>query len=458
MQKGYAMKDLNHKTARRPVQNIIFRILFCTTVLLVGVFGMTKLASLKKPPAEAKNEERALRVKAVRVQPVNVPVVITGYGEVHALKIVAISPEVSGTIVEIHPRLDAGEIIPRGEMLFRIDIRNYEAAAKEARAQVTQWENTVKRLEKQYAIDRLRLKTLERNRQLAELEFQRMQDLYQKRKVGTLSSAEKAEQAFNVAMDHVDQMKQALALYPIQIKEAQSSLASAQARLTLAEINLERCTVTADFDARVKSVSIERGQYVAPGQQVLILADDSILEIHVPLDSRDARKWLQFNGSHGQGGTAWFTGLEPVTCNIRWTEESDSHTWLGRLHRVVRFDQQTRTLTVAVRIDSASATGNGTDGLPLVEGMFCAVDIPGKTLQKVYRLPSWAVSYKNTVYMVHDSRLKTVPVKVARAEGDITVVSEGLRPGDLVVSTRLADPLENILLEVTNPDSHGGSS
>jgi hypothetical protein len=60
--------------------------------------------------------------------------------------------------------------------------------------------------------------------------------------------------------------------------------------------------------------------------------------------------------------------------------------------------------------------------------------------------------------MVHDSRLKTVPVKVARVEGDTTLVSDGLQSGDLVVSTRLADPMENILLEVTKPDSQGVSS
>ena len=154
---------------------------------------------------------------------------------------------------------------------------------------------------------------------------------------------------------------------------------------------------------------------------------------------------------------AWFTGLEPVTCNIRWTEDSNSHTWQGRLHRVVRFDQQTRTITVAVRID-ASAAVNGPEGLPLVEGMFCAVDIPGKTLPNVYRLPSWAVSYRNTVYTVHDNRLKTVPVKVARIEGDITIVSHGIKPGDLVVSTRLADPLENTLLEVSIQKRRGDSS
>jgi RND family efflux transporter MFP subunit len=452
------MKDLNHKKAKRPVGNIIFRILACILVLAAGIFGMAKLANLKKPPVEVKNEERALRVEAVRVEPADVPVVITGYGEARALNVVTIAPEVSGTIVEIHPRLEAGEIIPKGETLFRVDPRNYDAAQKEARATVMQWESSIKRLEKQDAIDRQRLKTVERNQELAKQEFQRLQDLYRKDKVGTRSAVEKAEQAFNAAVDQVDQMGQALALYPIQIKEAQSSLASARARLTVADVNLDRCTVTADFDARVKSAAIERGQYVAPGQQVLTLADDSTLEIHVPLDSRDARQWLQFNGSRDSDGTAWFTGLKPVACNIRWTEESDGHTWQGQLHRVVRFDRQTRTLTVAVRVAAANAAGSAAGGLPLVEGMFCAVDMPGKTLQNVYRLPRWAVSFKNTVYLVRDNRLKIVPVKVARVEGDSTLVSDGLQPGDLVVSTRLSDPLENILLEVTNLDGQGSSS
>lgn len=452
------MKDLNHNKTNRTKNNIIFRILICVLVLTIGIFGMTSLASLKKPPTQTKNKERALRVEAIQVQPVDAPVVITGYGEVHALKVVSISPVVSGNIVEIHPRLDAGEIIPGGETLFKIDTRNYDAAVKETRAIVEQCKNTIKRLEKQYAIDQQRLHTLQRNRELVEREFDRLRNLYEKNKVGTRSGVEKAEQTLNAATDHVDQLNQALALYPIQIKEALSSLASARARLSVAIVNLDRCTVTADFKARLKSVFIEKGQYVSPGQQALTLADDSTLEIHVPLDTRDARQWLQFAGSRKHNGTAWFTGLEPVICTIRWTEESSHHTWQGTLHRVVRFDQQTRTLSVAVRIASTDAVGNGGQGLPLVEGMFCAVEIPGKTLKKIYRLPSWAVSYKNTVYKIQDSRLKTVPVKVARVEGDTTIVSDGLQSGDLVVSTRLADPLENTLLKVSHMDRQRSSS
>ncbi len=51
------------------------------------------------------------------------------------------------------------------------------------------------------------------------------------------------------------------------------------------------------------------------------------------------------------------------------------------------------------------------------------------------------------------NRLKTVPVEVARVEGDAAYVKEGLNPGDIVITTRLIDPLENALLEISNNDS-----
>jgi len=45
--------------------------------------------------------------------------------------------------------------------------------------------------------------------------------------------------------------------YPIRIKEAESSLSSAQARLAFAKSNLVRCKIRAPFNGRVKLVSLE---------------------------------------------------------------------------------------------------------------------------------------------------------------------------------------------------------
>jgi RND family efflux transporter MFP subunit len=442
------MESNNRYKSKRPVVNVMMRIVICAVILGIGVLGMTQLASLKKPPAEVAVTEQPIRVHALTIHPGDVPVFITGYGEAKTITEVVIAPEISGQVVAKHPRLHIGEIITKGETLFKIDPRNYQAAYDEARASVAQLVSSVERLKKQYAIDQDRYKTLLRNQELSRAEFNRLQQLYENDKVGTRSGVENAEKGYNTAMDQADQMKRAIELYPIQIKETQSSLASARARMDLAWANLDRCAMKAPFSGRIKVVSLEKGQFVSPGQQVLTLADDSTLEIQVPLDSRDARQWLQFEKTPTTAGTAWFADLKKVPCEIRWTENKAGHTWIGKLHRVVKFDQKTRTLTVAVRIDSDHIMAQIDSRLPLVEGMFCSVRIPGKTLVGVFRLPRQAVSFEKTIHVVVDNRLRTRLVTVVRIDGESTYVSEGLRSGDTVITTRLVDPLEDSLIEI----------
>ena len=433
-------KTANHKILRR--------ILISSGVILIGIIGMTTLAGLKKPPKEVRVDERPIRVEALRVLSEDVQVYITGYGEARALKQVVISPEISGRVIATHPRLKVGEIIPKDDILFQIDERNYIAARDEARAAVQQWKTTIARLKTQQNIDKARLKTLERNAVLAKAEYEHYKKL-EANNVGTRSGMERAEQAYNTASDQAAQMAESVTLYPIRIKEAESSLAAARARLVMAEANVERAQVRAPFNGRLKAVSIEQGEYVSPGKPALTLADDSTIEIQVPIDSRDARRWLRFDKPSGSGQAAWFSGLTLVTSRIHWTEDKSNHTWEETLHRVVKFDQKTRTLTLAVRVEATAARSTGS-GLPLVEGMFCSVSIPGKTLYGVFRVPRQAVSFEETVFIANGSRLKTLPVVVARTQGQEAFIAGGIADGDLVITTRLVDPLENALLTITN--------
>lgn len=215
----------------------------------------------------------------------------------------------------------------------------------------------------------------------------------------------------------------------------------------MANLNLARCEVRAPFHGRVEAVSIEKGQYVPAGREVLTLVDDSVLEVNVPIDSIDARKWVRF---HRADGESWFSAIHRVPCTIRWTDNEDGAVWTGVLHRVIRFASDTRTLTVAVRADRTSLQPATRKGFPLVDGMFCSVTIPGKTMHDVIRLPRWAVTYDNTAYTVVNRRLKTVAVSVARVDGDFVYVAGGLDDGDRVIVTRLLDPLENSLLNITD--------
>lgn len=402
--------------AKKPSNFVLISVVVSIIVLIIGILGMKILASLKAPPVETNNSERPLQVEALQVKLEDIQVFITGYGEVKALNVVPISPEVSGKIVEIHPRLEAGEIIPKGEVLFKIDPRDYLTVRNTSRD---------------------RLKILKRNQELAKKEYERVLTLLEKNNIGSQAGVEAAEKAMLSASDLTNQIAQAL---------------------ETAETNLERCVVRAPFNARVKAVFLEKGQYVTPGQNILTLADDSVLEIHVPLDSRDARSWLRFNGEKMNRKIAWFSSLEQVPCEIRWTENNNGQTWDGQLHRVVKFDQQTRTLTVAVRIDAETASENNPQSLPLVEGMFCSVKILGKTIHNVFRVPRQAVSFENTVYIANGNHLKTVPIQVARMEGENAYVAEGLNAGDMVITTRLIDPLENALLEIANKSQKDNQS
>ncbi|MFC1839082.1 efflux RND transporter periplasmic adaptor subunit [Thermodesulfobacteriota bacterium] len=398
---------------------------------------------LRRPPPQMPIPEPTLQVEVLDAKPENIPVSITGYGEVKVLNEVSITPEVSGKVVKIHPRLETGEVIEKGEIIFQIDPRDYKAAFVEATATATQLESSLKRMKRQYEIDQERLKTIQRSGELSRQQYERVKKLFEEDKVGTQSGVDQAEQARNNSKDQQEQMEKTVELYPLQIQEAESSLFSAKSRMDTAKTRLERCTLRAPFQGRIKSVSVEKGQYVSPGKSVITLADDSVLEIQVPLDSRDANKWLPFYESDNNTSNAWVKGLKQVKCKVRWTESESDAYWEGILNRVVKFDEQTRTVTVAIRIEGAEALSLNHGSLPLVEGMFCSVDIPGKTLKNVYKIPRWAVSFENTLYVAVDNRLKTVQVKIARAQGEDSYISEGLKPGDRVIITRLVDPLEN---------------
>ncbi|MBI2432225.1 MAG: HlyD family efflux transporter periplasmic adaptor subunit [Candidatus Hydrogenedentes bacterium] len=427
------------------------RILLCL-LILAGASGVAVLlASMYEPPAQAIVKERPVPVEAKQVYAEDVPVIITGYGDVRCLNTVRLAAEVPGRVQEVHSRLETGEIIPANELLFKIDASDYSSAKAQAEAQAAQGEATIHRLRTQAADDRGRLETLKRTRELAQIELDRVRELFQKDQVGTQSGVDAAEMQFNQVNDAYDQLAQVVNLYPTRIKEAESALAAAHAQLAMAGNNLARTEVRAPFNCRLKTVNLEQGQYVRPGELLLELADDSVLELSVPLDSRDARRWLRFRDLPANDGEAWFGALEPVKCRIRWTESINGHSWVGALHRVERLDEQTRTITVAVRVTHEEASAQAA-GLPLVDGMFCSVEIPGSTMEQVFRLPRWAVSFEEKVFVAGtNQRLEVRPVEVVRTQGEETFVGGGLQSGEMVVVTRLVNPLPNTLLEIEAP-------
>jgi len=374
---------------------------------MLGFGGFKFLKGQKKAPGHAKQIEMPLRVQAVEARFKDFSVQIEAHGELRSIRMVEIAAEVAGSVVEVHPRLQTGEIIAEGELLFAIDDRDYRS---------------------EYESNKTRLAILKRDKELTAKELVRVRTLFEKNKVGTRAGVEKTEQAANNSADRLAQVQQAL---------------------TRAKIKLERCRVLAPFTCRITSKNIEKGQYVAPGKIVLGLADDSVLELEVPLDSRDAFEWLPFvknNHDNPVASEAWFAAVEPVLCEVIWTEDANNKA-TGVLNRVSSFDEKTRTVKVVLQIDSRQFAKQNRP-MPLVAGMFCRITIPGGLMKDVVELPRWAVSFENTVYVIRDGRLETAPVQVVRVQDDNAYISKGLVQGDMVITTRLVNPLERSLVEV----------
>jgi RND family efflux transporter MFP subunit len=217
--------------------------------------------------------------------------------------------------------------------------------------------------------------------------------------------------------------------------------------MALAKLRLERCVIRAPFTGRITERNVEQNEYVTPGRKLLTVVDDADLEVEVSLDSRDGVNWLRFQPR--RDGGSWFGLPEETGCTVTWTEREDVQ-GEGRLDRVVRFDPATRTLVVAVRLKPDNTTP-----FPLVQGMFCRVDIVGRPLDKVFILPRQAVTYEGTVHVVRDSRLHTQRVEVARVQDNKALITGGLQEGETVIITRLENPLENALVRIEKAGDGG---
>ncbi|MGA0368869.1 MAG: efflux RND transporter periplasmic adaptor subunit, partial [Kiritimatiellia bacterium] len=315
----------------------------------------------------------------------------------------------------------------------------------EAQASVSRLEAGLELIRIQEASNREQLQLAERSRDLARKEFERARRLSEEGQAVSEAVVESSERSLTQAETQVLQLRQALALVPGQILETESGLKAARAGVEQARLQLARTAIRSPLSGRIVLAQVEQAEVLQPGQMIFEIAEDSRLEIEVPVTAADLRNWIPFAQNPSPALRGWFAPLLPVPVEIRWSESSSEALWEGELNRIVRFDATTRTAMLAVRIPEEKLITHAT-GLPLSEGMFCQVRIPGKELKQVFAVPRSAVTFDNKCYLYVDGRLKTVEVSVARSEGDITYISGGIQPGDQVIITRLVAPLEGVKL------------
>jgi multidrug efflux system membrane fusion protein len=304
-------------------------------------------------------------------------------GRLEAVNTVAVRPRVSGFVAAV--RFEEGAIVRKGDLLFQIDPRPFEAEADRLRAELARTRATVQR---------------------ATSELQR---------AGRLASEN--------AMSHEEQERRAAFA-----QESGAQVAAVEAALRAAELNLEFTQVTSPIDGRVGRAIVTPGNLVStgPGEATLLTTVVSIDPIYASFDADEhtllTQKDLTGGGTRAHAGA----GLP-----IRLALASDHD-----------FQREGKMNFLDNQIDPATGTIRGravfrNADRSLTPGLFVRLRLPGTSTYRGLLIQDRAVGTdldKRFVFLVTPQQaIAYRSVALGPIVDGLRVVRSGLSPGDRVV-------------------------
>ncbi|MEW9048070.1 multidrug transporter subunit MdtA [Stutzerimonas nosocomialis] len=314
-------------------------------------------------------------VRVARVESGEFQVFYKALGSVTPLNTVNVRSRVAGELKEV--RFEEGQRVKAGDVLAIIDPRSYEVALQQAEG------------------------TLRQNRALlqnARVDLDRYRGLY-------------AEDS--IAKQTLDTQQ---ALY----NQYEGTLAANQAAVNEAKLNLEFTRIRAPIDGRLGLRQLDQGNLVA--------ANDATPLVVITQTQPTA---ITFTLPEGN--------LTPVLSRFRdgnplaveaWDRGETTQLGSGVLHSVDnQIDATTGTLRLKAQFDNEQEL--------LIPNQFVNVRLHVQTLENVVLAPSAALQFGNRgtfVYVVgEEDKVELRLIKTGPSDGETTVITEGLQPGERIV-------------------------
>jgi len=364
-------------------------------ILLLGLVSAVGLVATRPVPERVVAERAVPSVSASVLEVRDQALEVEGTGTVRPTAEITLSAQVAGKVVSASSNLARGAAFDRGEVLLVLERASYENAVAIARADVAQRRVDV---------------ALARQEQVVASEEYRL--LGARR-----GNAQLADTSLGAR----------LALRQPQFEAAQASLARSEAQLSDALLNLERTVLRAPFAGRVRSESVDVGQFVSPGQSVAELYSTDEVEVAVSLSTRQASLIADL----------WNTsGDNRIPATVRADFGGILHEWDGYVDRAAgSLDETTRTVDVIVRVERPFDR----EGLPpLLVGSYVRASIEGRRVDGLFAIPRPALRDGSSVWVVSDETVRTAAVEVVQEIQDTVFVTGDLRVGDQVVISDLA--------------------
>lgn len=374
--------------------------------LLAGAAAITYLLFLNRPSTEISEPVYIpVTVDVVVAEKETIRIPVQAQGTVSPLQQTLLVAEVQGRIVEVAGNFNVGGFLRQGDVLLRIDPRDYEAQLARAEAALRSAESEL--LQERGRAD------------VARREWERLP-----------SGSQRSDDARD------------LYLRKPQLAQAEAQLLAAAADVNTARDDLERTVVRAPYDALVRAKHSELGHYVTPGASLAEVFAVAMAEVRLPIP-QTRLAYLDLPEVATDTGGALIDLYTDVGGDI-------TH-WTARLHRSEGvFDERSRALFAVARIDDPYALDSpGRE--PLRIGTFVNASIQGRPMPGLVALPRYVLRAGDRVAVVDDNKLvRNRKVTTLRASGDFIYVSSGLENGDLVILTALDSALTGAEVDVVS--------
>lgn len=390
---------MNAKALRHPV-----------VIIGIAVALAAILIALRPEPEIIIPEQKPLLVDVLQVEPGTLAISVKAQGVVQPSSQTSLVSEVAGRIIEVSDNFNAGGFARSGDVLLRIDPRDYEARLQQAEAQVAQAKS---------------LLAQERGR----------------------AEVARHEWKQRAGRDKISADAKQLALREPQLLEAEAQLESAQAALQQAQIDLERTVIVAPYDGLVTAKNADIGQYITTGVALgqIMAVGDAEVRLPIPEGKLD---YLSLPSAYG------LEGREPASVDLSYRLDGTLHEWQAELVRTEGIlDDRSRSLFVIARLaDPYGVYRKRKPGFtPLRFGMFVNAQIEGREVEDVIALPRGIVRPGNKVWIVDDSnRLREREVSLLRTDGSEIFVTDGLDAGDKVCLTSVGPVLPGTKVSISS--------
>ena len=215
--------------------------------MLGGAVAVAALLYLYRPPSELDEPPVArVTVDVAEVVKENIRIPVRAQGTVTPLQKTAIHAEVKGRVVEVSPAFNVGGFVSRGDVLLRIDPRDYQTSLLRAQAAVESAESN---------------QAQERGR--AEVALREWKKLP--------ANSQRSDEARD------------LYLRKPQLEQAEAQLLAARADLNTARDNLGRTQIRAPYDALIRAKQTDLGQFVSPGTPLAEIFSVEYAEVRLPI-------------------------------------------------------------------------------------------------------------------------------------------------------------------------------